>query len=113
MNFPMQNLKGSYLMLNILLLLYFHQITKYEKKLFQILSKDFNTSGERVWLKRRFNLTKDMVNFKDNIVQLAGTREGLFNIALALNPKTKNNITKKTKQSNKPKQRPPKILFGT
>lgn len=44
------------------------------------------------WLKRRFNLTKGMVNHKDNIVQLAGTREGLFNIALALNPKTKNNL---------------------
>ena len=44
------------------------------------------------WLKRRFNLTKGMVNHKDNIIQLAGTREGLFNIALALNPKTKNNL---------------------
>jgi N-succinyldiaminopimelate aminotransferase len=44
------------------------------------------------WVKRRFKLTKDMVNYKDNIVQLAGTREGLFNIALALNPRKKNNL---------------------
>ena len=44
------------------------------------------------WVKRRFKLTKDMVNYKDNIVQLAGTREGLFNIALALNPREKNNL---------------------
>ena len=44
------------------------------------------------WIKRRFKLTKDMVNYKDNIVQLAGTREGLFNIALALNPRKKNNL---------------------
>ena len=44
------------------------------------------------WIKRRFKLTKDMVNYKDNIVQLAGTREGLFNIALALNPSKKNNL---------------------
>ena len=44
------------------------------------------------WIKRRFKLTKEMVNYKDNIVQLAGTREGLFNIALALNPKEKNDL---------------------
>ena len=44
------------------------------------------------WLNRRFKLTKNMVNYKDNIVQLAGTREGLFNIALALNPLKKNNL---------------------
>ena len=44
------------------------------------------------WIKRRFKLTKDMVNYKENIVQLAGTREGLFNIALALNPRKKNNL---------------------
>ena len=44
------------------------------------------------WVKRRFKLTKDMINYKDNIVQLAGTREGLFNIALALNPRKKNNL---------------------
>ena len=44
------------------------------------------------WIKRRFKLTKGMVNYKDNIVQLAGTREGLFNIALALNPSKKNNL---------------------
>ena len=44
------------------------------------------------WIKRRFKLTKGMVNYKDNIVQLAGTREGLFNIALALNPRKKNNL---------------------
>jgi len=44
------------------------------------------------WIKRRFKLTKDMVNYKDNIVQLAGTREGLFNIALALTPRKKNNL---------------------
>ena len=44
------------------------------------------------WLKRRFQLTKENINSKDNIVQVAGTREGLFNIALALNPKTKNNL---------------------
>lgn len=42
------------------------------------------------WLKRRFQLTKENINAEDNIVQVAGTREGLFNIALALNPKTKN-----------------------
>ena len=44
------------------------------------------------WVKRRFKLTKDMINYKDSIVQLAGTREGLFNIALALNPSKKNNL---------------------
>ena len=44
------------------------------------------------WVKRRFKLTKDMINYKDNIVQLAGTREGLFNIALALKKKKKNNL---------------------
>ena len=44
------------------------------------------------WLKRRFKLTKDMINYKDNIVQLAGTREGLFNIALALTPRKKDNL---------------------
>jgi aspartate/methionine/tyrosine aminotransferase len=43
------------------------------------------------WLNRRFNLSKKFLNHKDNIVQLAGTREGLFNIALALNPSKKNN----------------------
>ena len=30
------------------------KITEDRKKLFQILSKNFNTSGERVWIKRRF-----------------------------------------------------------
>ena len=31
------------------------KITEDRKKLFKILSKNFNTVGERVWLKRRFN----------------------------------------------------------
>jgi len=31
-----------------------NKITKDRKKLFQILSKNFNSPGERVWLKRRF-----------------------------------------------------------
>ena len=44
------------------------------------------------WVKRRFKLTKDIINYKDNIVQLAGTREGLFNVALALTPRKKNNL---------------------
>ena len=44
------------------------------------------------WVKRRFKLTKDIINHKDNIVQLAGTREGLFNVALALTPRKKNNL---------------------
>ena len=43
------------------------------------------------WLNRRYNLSKKFINHRDNIVQLAGTREGLFNIALALNPTIKNN----------------------
>jgi N-succinyldiaminopimelate aminotransferase len=42
------------------------------------------------WLNRRFSLSKKFINHKDNIVQLAGTREGLFNIALALSPIKKN-----------------------
>ena len=46
------------------------------------------------WVKRRFKLPKDMVNYKDNIVQLAGTREGLFNIALALTPRRRKNNLK-------------------
>jgi len=41
------------------------------------------------WVKRRFKLTEDFINYKDNIVQLAGTREGLFNVALALTPRKK------------------------
>ena len=44
------------------------------------------------WVKRRFKLTKNIINYKDNIVQLAGTREGLFNVALALTPRKKNNL---------------------
>jgi len=44
------------------------------------------------WVKRRFKLTEDFINYKDNIVQLAGTREGLFNVALALTPRKKNNL---------------------
>ena len=44
------------------------------------------------WVKRRFKLTEDIINYKDNIVQLAGTREGLFNVALALTPRKKNNL---------------------
>ena len=43
------------------------------------------------WLNRRYNLSKKVLNHKENIVQLAGTREGLFNIALALSPSIKNN----------------------
>jgi hypothetical protein len=31
-----------------------NKITEDRKKLFQILNKNFNTVGERVWLKRRF-----------------------------------------------------------
>ena len=37
------------------------------------------------WLKRRYNLPKGSLNPDQNIVQLAGTREGLFNIALSVN----------------------------
>jgi len=43
------------------------------------------------WLNRRYKLSKKFLNYKENIVQLAGTREGLFNIALALSPSLKNN----------------------
>ena len=43
------------------------------------------------WLNRRYNLSKKFINHRDNIVQLAGTREGLFNVALALSPSIKNN----------------------
>ena len=42
------------------------------------------------WLNRRFNLPSTLLNPEENILQLAGTREGLFNIALATNPKLKN-----------------------
>jgi len=43
------------------------------------------------WLCRRFNLPAKYINENKNIVQVAGTREGLFNIALAINPNLKNN----------------------
>ena len=43
------------------------------------------------WLNRRYKLSKKFINHRDNIVQLAGTREGLFNVALALSPSIKNN----------------------
>ena len=43
------------------------------------------------WLNRRYNLSKKFINHRDNIVQLAGTREGLFNVALAISPSIKNN----------------------
>jgi len=39
------------------------KITEDRKKLFKILGKNFNTSGERVWLKRRFKEYK--INDKD------------------------------------------------
>ena len=42
------------------------------------------------WLNRRFNLPSNLLDPENNIIQLAGTREGLFNVALALNPKLKN-----------------------
>tara|TARA_B100000686_G_scaffold209963_1_gene216752 strand:+ start:76 stop:1311 length:1236 start_codon:yes stop_codon:yes gene_type:complete len=42
------------------------------------------------WLNRRFNLSTNLLDPQKNIIQLAGTREGLFNVALALNPKLKN-----------------------
>jgi aspartate/methionine/tyrosine aminotransferase len=42
------------------------------------------------WLNRRFKLPKNFLDYKENILQLAGTREGLFNVALALNPSKKN-----------------------
>ena len=46
------------LFIKILLPLILHEnntITQDRKKLFKILNKNFNTAGERVWLKRRFN----------------------------------------------------------
>ena len=43
------------------------------------------------WLNRRYRLSKKFLDYKENIVQLAGTREGLFNVALALSPTKKNN----------------------
>ena len=43
------------------------------------------------WLNRRYKLSKKFLNYKENIVQLAGTREGLFNIALAISPSKKDN----------------------
>jgi len=43
------------------------------------------------WLNRRFSLPAKYINENKNIVQVAGTREGLFNIALALNSNLKNN----------------------
>ena len=47
------------------------------------------------WLNRRFKLSKNFLDYKENILQLAGTREGLFNVALALSP-IKKNKTKPT-----------------
>ena len=49
--------KKRELFIKIILPLILHEnekITEDRKKLFQILSKNFNSSGERVWLKRRF-----------------------------------------------------------
>ena len=47
------------------------KITEDRKKLFKILSKDFNTVGERVWLKRRFKEykieDKDLVKLKERM----------------------------------------------
>ena len=37
------------------------------------------------WLKRRYSLTESFLDAAKNILQVAGTREGLFNIALAIN----------------------------
>ena len=41
------------------------------------------------WLNRRFKLSKNFLDYKENVLQLAGTREGLFNVALALSPSKK------------------------
>ena len=43
------------------------------------------------WLKRRYKFSKQFLKEDKNILQVAGTREGLFNIALAINPQTINN----------------------
>ena len=45
------------------------------------------------WLKRRYSLTENFLDAAKNILQVAGTREGLFNIALAIN--TQNTSKKK------------------
>ena len=42
------------------------------------------------WLKRRYNLPANSLSPEENIVQIAGTREGLFNIALSLVDVSKN-----------------------
>ncbi len=40
------------------------------------------------WLRRRFKLPKDFLCHDKNVLSLSGTREGLFSIALAINPPT-------------------------
>ena len=48
-------------------------------------TKKLNTSCLN-WLRRRFKIPTNFLREEKHILQVAGTREGLFNIALAINP---------------------------